>query len=189
MNNWWGEAVRTRLARRKTSCLELQELDKEQPEEWSKAACRNYCSLLVFLLPSQEAVKVAGWATIVTSSWVSQLCLRTKFKQDSQPTCRWNCALEIFLSSIFTQFKQFELTLSSVILHMPKDSQCFLYRGLLTPDTGVQIGKRGWQRGALLLSEVSWYFRARSGIPESLCSEQHRYKLSCCGKCAEDGTP
>lgn len=124
MNNWWGEAVRTRLARRKTSRLELQELDKEQPEEWSKAACRNYCSLLVFLLPSQEAVKVAGWATIVTSSWVSQLCLRTKFKQDSQPNCRWNCALEFFLS-IFTQFKQFELTLSSVILVCQKSHNVF----------------------------------------------------------------
>lgn len=78
----------TRLARR-TSCLELQEHDKEQPEEWGRAAC--YCSLLLFLLPSQEDIKVAVRASNVTSSWVSQLCLRTTFKQDSQPNWRWNC--------------------------------------------------------------------------------------------------
>lgn len=29
MNNWYGEAVETTLGRRKTSCLELQELNKE----------------------------------------------------------------------------------------------------------------------------------------------------------------
>jgi len=40
-----------------------------------------------------------------------------------------------------TDFKHFELTLCLFILHMPEDSQCFLYRSLLTPDTGVQAGK------------------------------------------------